>query len=186
DVRVIQQPEDALVTVAGKEKSRKPIDPPPMYQIELYKGVDPQKHFYRNPYVFGTVTLIYEDKDEPYRHNGQDPLTGTLVSSLHCLKNHENKEGGFFIFGDISVKVVGRFRLRFSIHEVVPDDCAWYLGGAISEPFDVSLPKDYRGLKESTYLSRAFSDQGVRLRLRKDTRGGAGMKRPPPDDEGQN
>jgi len=34
----------------------------------------------------------------------------------------------------------------------------------------VCLPKDYRGLEESTYLSRAFSDQGVRLRLRKEPR----------------
>ena len=31
-------------------------------------------------------------------------------------------------------------------------------------------PKDFKGMEESTYLSRAFSDQGVRLRLRKEPR----------------
>jgi velvet factor protein len=30
--------------------------------------------------------------------------------------------------------------------------------------------KDFKGLEESTYISRAFSDQGVRLRLRKEQR----------------
>jgi hypothetical protein len=34
----------------------------------------------------------------------------------------------------------------------------------------VLLPKDFKGMDESTYLSRAFSDQGVRLRLRKEPR----------------
>ena len=35
----------------------------------------------------------------------------------------------------------------------------------------VSQHKDWKGLDESTVLSRAFSDQGVRLRLRKEPRG---------------
>ncbi len=35
----------------------------------------------------------------------------------------------------------------------------------------VVAAKDFRGLAESSHLSRAFSDQGVRLRLRKEPRG---------------
>lgn len=58
----------------------------------------------------------------------------------------------------------------------------------MSQPFTVDLQKDYKGLTESTYLSRAFSDQGVRLRLRKEPRTVIGNKRsyasvgPPPVD----
>lgn len=37
--------------------------------------------------------------------------------------------------------------------------------------------KDFKGLDESTYLSRAFSDQGVRLRLRKEPRSFNGNKK---------
>ena len=45
-----------------------------------------------------------------------------------------------------------------------------FLASVVSEPFKVVQQKDFRGLDESTYLSRAFSDQGVRLRLRKEPR----------------
>jgi|TARA_R110002003_G_scaffold70_12_gene6408 hypothetical protein len=177
-----QQPHEALVTVAGKEKSRKPIDPPPMVQVTLDKNQDPNQNFFRSPHAFGVLTLYHADKDEPYQHNRQNGLTGTLVSSLHCLKNIDNKEGGFFIFGDVSVKVVGRFRLRFTLHELIGNE-ALYLGEVISEPFEVSQAKDFKGLRESTYLSRAFSDQGVRLRLRKDTRGAGSTKRSHQEEE---
>lgn len=43
-------------------------------------------------------------------------------------------------------------------------------GASISDHRKVLLPKDFKGMEESTYLSRAFSDQGVRLRLRKEPR----------------
>jgi hypothetical protein len=36
--------------------------------------------------------------------------------------------------------------------------------------FSVVVQKDWKGLQESTYISRAFSDQGVRIRLRKEAR----------------
>jgi hypothetical protein len=36
--------------------------------------------------------------------------------------------------------------------------------------FLVVVQKDWKGLQESTYISRAFSDQGVRIRLRKEAR----------------
>jgi hypothetical protein len=86
------------------------------------------------------------------------------------------------------VKVQGNFRLHFSLfdlHKSVQDPrtasiglltiCrdtseVQYLGSITSEPFRVLLPKDFKGMDESTYLSRAFSDQGVRLRLRKEPR----------------
>lgn len=44
-------------------------------------------------------------------------------------------------------------------------------------PAEVLAPKDFKGMEESTYLSRAFSDQGVRLRLRKESRAMAGYGR---------
>jgi len=65
-------------------------------------------------------------------------LAGTLVSSLHRLKDIDNSgklewvklfystrtnslliDGGFFVFGDLSVKVEGEFRLRFSLFEML-------------------------------------------------------------------
>jgi hypothetical protein len=105
-------------------------------------------------------------------------------------------DGGFFVFGDISIKVAGKHRLNFSLFELrkwveghVPNDDAGqkltgrrdngevvFLKSIFSDPFDVVLGKHWRGLVESTHLSRTFSDQGVRLRLRKENRNMAGYE----------
>ncbi|KAF2036671.1 hypothetical protein EK21DRAFT_50261, partial [Setomelanomma holmii] len=165
-----QQPLEALVCTEGKEKSRKPIDPPPIVQVIFDQRYDPNSDFLRSPYVFTTASLENGIKNEDHTKSQQCRLTGTLVSSLHCLKDTNNKEGGFFIFGDISVKDVGTYRLRVTLHELAGSESRC-LGEIISEPFRVVLSKDFKGLAESTHLSRSFSDQGVRLRLRKDARG---------------
>ncbi|KAF2267531.1 hypothetical protein CC78DRAFT_456854 [Lojkania enalia] len=118
-------------------------------------------------------TSLYKvDKNEAWDGGGSKSLAGSLVSSLHRLKDVDNKDGGFFVFGDISVKVQGSFRLHFSLFDLQKDACeVQYLGSITSDPFKaVLLPKDFKGMDESTYLSRAFSDQGVRLRLRKEPR----------------
>jgi hypothetical protein len=44
----------------------------------------------------------------------------------------------------------------------------------LSNPLLVVLPKDFKGLSKSTFMSRSFSDQGVRIRLRKEPRSGSG------------
>ena len=65
----------------------------------------------------------------------QSALAGTLVSSLHRLKDIDNTgkynfninfytntqthlDGGFFVFPDLSVKIEGDFRLCFSLFEM--------------------------------------------------------------------
>ncbi|KAF2706330.1 hypothetical protein K504DRAFT_386056 [Pleomassaria siparia CBS 279.74] len=109
-------------------------------------------------------------------------LAGSLVSSLHRLKDGDNKDGGFFVFGDISVKTTGIFRLQFSLFDLHKDTHdVLYLGSIISDAFRVMLPKDFKGMEESTYISRAFSDQGVRLRLRKEPRAIMYVPRYPPN-----
>lgn len=166
-----QQPHEALVTLQGKEKVRKPVDPPPILELQVENRADPQLQFLQNPYLFVCACLYKPDKDEPYDVSTDKSLAGTLVSSLHRLKDVSNKDGGFFVFGDISIKVQGTFRLCFSLYEFQQDTfTVQHLGHAISDKFKVLPAKDFKGLEESTYLSRAFSDQGVRLRLRKEPR----------------
>ncbi|KAL1801373.1 hypothetical protein ACET3X_001715 [Alternaria dauci] len=177
-LQVRQQPIEALVTVKGKEKFRKPVDPPPIVELKLTNGVDPSNTFLQNPYIFLSVSLYKADVDEPVEFTPNDSLAGTLVSSLHRLKDIDNKDGGFFVFGDISVKVQGSYRLHFTMYEFLPSQGEFQSIHSISsDKFNVVLPKDFKGLDESTYLSRAFSDQGVRLRLRKEARGMMNNKR---------
>ncbi|KAF2116258.1 velvet factor-domain-containing protein [Lophiotrema nucula] len=176
-----QQPKEALVTAEGKEKTRKPVDPPPIIQLTVKPQADPAQHFLQSPYLFMCTSLYKEHRDEAWDGTANKSLAGSLVSSLHRLKDVDNKDGGFFVFGDISVKIQGTFRLHFSLFDLRKDtNEVLYLGSITSEPFKVLLPKDFKGMDESTYLSRAFSDQGVRLRLRKEPRAMMGNKRPYP------
>ena len=193
---VRQQPREGLVTLRGKEKTRKPLDPPPIVQLDIESRADPSQQYLQNPYIFMSVLLWDAENDEPVKYTATESLTGTLVSSLHRLKDPtRNEDGAYFIFGDISVKIAGRFRLCMNLYEEVadplPDSCPGggsfqSLGRVLSKPFDVVPAKDFKGLEESTYLSRAFSDQGVRLRLRKEARGMMGNKRQHADEEPTN
>lgn len=80
-------------------------------------------------------SLWKHDKDEPHDSEGARSLAGSLVSSLHRLKDVNNagmepssfywnrilsawSDGGFFVFGDISVKAQGAHRLRFSLFDL--------------------------------------------------------------------
>ncbi len=112
------------------------------------------------------------DQEEPL----PNALIGTQVSSLHRLKDTDNHDGAFFVFGDLSVKQEGRFRLLFSLHKMV-DNAAMTLASTTSDVFQVFATKSFPGLAESTFLTRSFSDQGVRLRLRKDSRASQTRKR---------
>lgn len=96
-------------------------------------------------------------------------LAGTHVSSLHRLKDTDNIDGAFFVFGDLSIKQEGVFRLQFNLYEMGERECH-HIRSIQSHPFTVEDHKNFRGLLESTALTRSFSDQGVRLRLRKEPR----------------
>ena len=47
--------------------------------------------------------------------------TGSVVSSLYHLKDseNENRDAGFFVFPDLSVRQEGSYRLKLSLFEVV-------------------------------------------------------------------
>ena len=119
------------------------------------------------PYFFCSCTLA------PETDNGPTPapnsIVGTFVSSLHKLKDSDNTDGGFFVFGDLSIRKEGRFRLQFDLFELRDGDCI-HRTTIRSDVFTVHSAKNFPGMAESTFLTRSFSDQGVRLRLRKDSR----------------
>lgn len=179
ELHIRQQPKEALVTVDGKEKARKPVDPPPIIQLKVKSQADPQGHYMQSPYLIMIADLWHPEENEANRDKA---LSGTICSSLHRLKDVDNKDGAFFVFGDISIKQQGEHRLRFSLFDIhKPGDVYEFVTSIVSEKFRVVSQKDFHGMDESTYLSRAFSDQGVRLRLRKEPRHVmGGRKRSPP------
>ena len=63
----------------------------------------------------------------------------------------------------------GQFRLKLTLFEIT-------LNGAVSlksiftNGFTVYSAKSFPGVLDSTFLSRSFSDQGARIRIRKEHR----------------
>ncbi|OOF98159.1 hypothetical protein ASPCADRAFT_164473 [Aspergillus carbonarius ITEM 5010] len=180
DLIVRQQPNRARVA-GGKEKERKPVDPPPIVQIRVREeGTYLAQHYLQSPYYFMCCSLYDASEDNPVPVAPSTALTGTLVSSLHRLKDVDNSDGGFFVWGDLSVKIEGDFRLKFTLFEM-RKDIVTHLKSIITDRFTVYPPKSFPGMAESTFLSRSFADQGVKLRIRKEPR--TLIKRPVPRPE---
>jgi hypothetical protein len=175
-LEIIQVPSEALVSKTGK--GRRAIDPPPIVQLFVTDRFDPHRQWHQNPHVFMRASLTKEDDSLVE----QSTMMGLQVSSLNRLKDNNNCEGGYFIFGDISIKTVGTFKLKFTLYELLPEmNAVQALGEISSKPFKCVPLKDYRGPEKSTYLCTIFADQGVRLRLRKEKKqspkAAAGTKR---------
>ncbi|EER23554.1 Spore development regulator ryp2 [Coccidioides posadasii str. Silveira] len=179
DLTVRQNPERARVA-GGKEKERKPVDPPPIIQLRVRDESDPSHNYLQSPYYFMCCGLHHPTEDRPAPVPASTALAGTLVSSLHRLKDIDNSDGGFFVFGDLSVRVEGEFRLKFNLFEMRKDEVV-HIKSILSKPFQVLPPKNFPGMTESTFLSRSFADQGIKLRIRKEPR--ALLKRPMPRPE---
>lgn len=108
---------DAIYTNAQKE--RKPLDPPPVLQLDIFGDPSPLS----NPYLFCYCTLWHAERDEPAANpatsisRNEQLLFGQLSSSVHRAKDLDHSERVFFVFGDLAVKITCRFRLKFSLWE---------------------------------------------------------------------
>jgi hypothetical protein len=105
------------------------------------------RHYLVSPYFFMYATLLSHDPNNPHaEEQGEDrqrqpgAMLGQLCSSLHRLKDVDNQgetifapgryvdhltltlgfatDGGFFIFGDLSVRKLGWHKLRFALYDV--------------------------------------------------------------------
>ncbi|KAG2205094.1 hypothetical protein INT47_002188 [Mucor saturninus] len=164
---VRQQPCKARLCSFKEKVDRRPIDPPPIIQLQSNHT---DHDFLQNPYFFlyATLTDTSGETDLHFVH-GNRTTAGTVVQSLHKLKDVDNTDGGFFIFSDISIRLEGFYRLKFTLYEIdgffVKRMCS-----IVSNVFQVYSPKSFPGMSESTFLTRSFSDQGVRIRIRKEPR----------------
>ncbi|KAI8086073.1 velvet factor-domain-containing protein [Halteromyces radiatus] len=162
---VRQQPEKARLCSFKEKVDRRPLDPPPIVQLFTDKSSQ-----LRYPYFFLYATLVTETGDEDLTFLESARTTaGTTVQSLHRLRDCDNDEGAFFIFADVSIRMEGFFRLRFTLFEII-GPYAISRCSELSDVFQVYSPKSFPGMSESTFLTRLFSEQGVRIRIRKETR----------------
>ncbi|GAN08839.1 conserved hypothetical protein [Mucor ambiguus] len=169
DLEIRQQPERAKVSLIN-ERDRRPIEPPPILQLHWENCSEEElKKCLQSPFYFTIANLVTEDDPETPLLPVQDYMSGSTVSSLYRLRDIDNSDGGFFVFGDLAVKKEGKFKLKFSLFEIVEGQVE-NKRTMLSDTFTVFIPKQFPGPVEATFLSRTFSDQGVKMRIRKEHR----------------
>ncbi|KAI8814590.1 velvet factor [Cladochytrium replicatum] len=93
-------------------------------------------------------------------------LVGSLVSPCHVLADVDGTKGMFFVFSDISVRVGGKYRLKFLLYDVKPGDMSRFKASVMTDIFTVYHPKEFPGMADSTPLSKCLAKQGVRIHIR--------------------
>ncbi|CAO3625334.1 unnamed protein product [Mucor fragilis] len=198
---VQQQPQKARLCSFKDKVDRRPLDPPPIVQLHQSNNMNFNDYHNSANFFLHTTLANANDNSDIHYVNGIRTTAGSVVQSLHKLKDTNNTEGAFFVFADISIRIEGVFKLKFTLFQIkgilVERVCSIF-----SDPFRVYSPKTFPGMSgkiqtpniitmqysnhtilllkqnpliliyllESTDLTRSFSDQGVRIRIRKEAR----------------
>jgi hypothetical protein len=107
-------------------------------------------------------------------------LIGATTSTAFRLTDENGQTGLWFIFQDLSIRTEGTFRLRFDLYDLSADQAADappqagskaatapQVASIHSRPFKVWSAKKFPGVIETTKLSRAFAEQGIKIPVRK-------------------
>ncbi|KAI7832946.1 velvet factor [Kickxella alabastrina] len=102
----------------------------------------------------------------------ENNLLGDYTASSSIVDDEMGERGCFFVFPNLSIRLEGRYRLRFTLiklpsmgdaqHPMIPT-C---LSSVFSDPFDVYSIKTFPGMIESTALSRSLAQQGIKIPIR--------------------
>ncbi|KAJ2743081.1 hypothetical protein GGI20_004019 [Coemansia sp. BCRC 34301] len=182
------------------EKDRRPLDPPPVVRlrvrdddgefvqnedVDIWKFVvsatlwapktDHDRSIVINPNTLPGPVPMYQSSSvislsEPVKVRN---LVGTTVSNAYLLKDENDNLNIFFIFHDLSVRTEGQFRIKFQF-AVIPsenDPRAFVESVTWSSIFEVYSAKTFPGMTDSTELSKAFATQGIKITIRKSSRG---------------
>ncbi|KAI3654421.1 hypothetical protein MP228_001140 [Amoeboaphelidium protococcarum] len=178
---VRQQPVRARVCGQGVS-DRRPIDPPPILQLQIHDEDD--RPLQSQPddvnFIVAHASLLSDDGKQDVTVSNYDGhpmrmLMGTLVSSVYLLHDLDGSLGYFFIFPDLSIRIEGTYRLCFRVMNLAFSENK-QAGGSrpvltkvIAEPLKAYTAKRFPGMIESSALMRCFARQGVKLTIRKDS-----------------
>ncbi len=96
-----------------------------------------------------SCTLYKQDEDIRIEDDGLSCLFGSVVipgQNLHITFAEPKVHGIFFVFTDVSVRIEGVFRLKFTLLNLAdPSDSL--LASCISKPFTVYSKRKFPGMK---------------------------------------
>lgn len=173
------------------EKDRRPIDPPPICELLCFNEKGERIGISCEEQIFFVCHCgLWSEDCEKERNLIANPcasstftriLVGSLVSSTYSLLSPDGIPSVYFIFPDLSVRMEGKYRLKFSLCNlgaVNNEDNSLILNQGeapinseqFSDIFTVYTAKRFPGMTESTELSKCFSKQGVKIPIRHEVR----------------
>ncbi|KAJ3175761.1 hypothetical protein HDU87_005754 [Geranomyces variabilis] len=223
---VIRQQPDRARMIGFGEIDRRPIDPPPIIEIKLWSasGLARVSHTAAARVVAHASLLSESGAHErnlvltpsqkgpipasAWGHQGHGAvpvLVGNMVAECQVWTDLDGSESMFFTFPDISIRVSGKYRLRFVVVDIknsrdmdisasaAGSDPLRQLGAQsptqraeiFSDVFTAYHPKNFPGLADSTPLSKHLAVQGARIHIRQDGHGKhRGTEEPPGETDG--
>ncbi|KAI0056820.1 hypothetical protein BV25DRAFT_1909714 [Artomyces pyxidatus] len=106
DLSVRQQPKQARMCGVGAD--RRPIDPPPIVQLRV---IDKSRRNLPSP---SPSPPPHAHHQPSHSHSNSDSSPLDAIYS-----ENDNRDAGFFVFPDLSVRQEGSYRLKLSLFEVV-------------------------------------------------------------------
>ncbi|KAJ2899086.1 hypothetical protein IWW38_001124 [Coemansia aciculifera] len=101
----------------------------------------------------------------------ENNLLGDYAASSSIVENVVGEKGCYFVFPNLSIRLEGRYRLRFTLIKLpsMMDEGAMFpasIDSVFTDPFDVYSIKTFPGMIESTPLSRTLAMQGLKIPIR--------------------
>jgi hypothetical protein len=97
---------------------------------------------------------------------------GTKANAALLMNDLNGESGLFFVFHDLSIRIEGVFRLKFTLIDLEGSQGLVQKSHAVttvfSDPFTVFTPKSFPGMSDSSDLSKTFAAQGLKIPIRKD------------------
>ncbi|KAK9765451.1 hypothetical protein K7432_006207 [Basidiobolus ranarum] len=174
DLTIIQQPNNGCA--CGDDiRDRIPLDPPFIVKLVIRDGHGNELSCGEDiPFLVAHVSLWSEDGSETCdlvrRTDGATRmLLGSSASSVNVCNDPESeqRQASYFVFGDLSVRVSGKFRLGVSLANIkgnllMGQSPTTTIASVLSETFVVKEKHEYSGFGESTPLTLQLASQGVR------------------------
>lgn len=179
------------------EKDRRPIDPPPIVELEETNGpISPTQrqqlvvqctlwneagNEHRNIICTSTGATAGLGSAEELPVQSEEKharvMMGNIFASATYLEDDKGVPGYFYVFPDLSIRVEGRYRLKFDLIRLIlppgppSPGINQVIAEELSEVFTVYAAKKFPRMMASTDLTRAFARQGVKISVRGEPRG---------------
>ncbi|KLT46245.1 hypothetical protein CC85DRAFT_281897 [Cutaneotrichosporon oleaginosum] len=186
---ICQQPQRARLCSFKEENEtidRRPVDPPPVLELISRDGQYPDlldsTQFFIRASLVSKDPVSYDEGKPCYQpqvtQSGAEATAGDVIQTPERLRHMDGTPGALCIFAKLSVRLPGPFRLKFTLYETSPDGSS-EICDTVSDIFEVYSPKQFKGMHESTPLTRHLATQGLKVKIRQgnDSQGKAGNKR---------